>query len=212
MLASWRRTLRTAAAALLWTAFAASGPSFGAAPAPSADAAKVVDWVKRTSDHRGRPFAVVDKRQARIHVYDGEGKLVGQSPALLGATRGDHTVPGVGLRAQSGDVGQDERTTPAGRFDSVPGRNLTGEHIVWVDYTSAFAIHRVRPGRSEAPRSSRLATARRDDKRVSNGCVVVPPAFYEQVVQRVMGNVRSVVYVLPEKGLAAEFFTALEQQ
>jgi hypothetical protein len=33
---------------------------------------------------------------------------------------------------------------------------------------------------------------------VSWGCVVVPVDFYQQVVERVLGRVRSVVYVLPE--------------
>lgn len=206
------RTLRLAAVGVLWFAVAAAGTSSWAASAGSSDALKLADWVKRSADHRGRPFAVVDKRAARIYVYDGAGVLVGQSAALLGATPGDHTVPGVGQRAQTGSVRDDERTTPAGRFDSVPGRNLTGEHVVWADYASAFAIHRVRPGRSQALRSSRLGTASAADNRVSDGCVVVPPRFYEQVVQKVMGGVRSVTYVLPETRSAAEFMAALEQQ
>jgi len=84
--------------------------------------------------------------------------------------------------------------------------------VVWADYASAFAIHRVRPGRSHALRTSRLGTASPADNRVSDGCVVVPPKFYEQVVQKVMGSVRSVTYVLPEKRSAAEFVAALEQQ
>ncbi|RYY82735.1 MAG: L,D-transpeptidase [Comamonadaceae bacterium] len=175
------------------------------------EALRLADWIKRSADHAGRPFAVVDKRQARIRVYDGAGVLIGESPALLGATRGDHTVPGVSDRAQTGTVRPDERTTPAGRFDAIPGRNLSGEHIVWADYASAFAIHRVRPGRSEGPRTARLATAATDDKRTSNGCVVVPVAFYEEVVQRVMGQTRSVVYVLPETRPASDLFGAIEQ-
>ena len=206
------RALRIAATGVLWAAVAAAGTSSWAASAGSSDALKLADWVKRSADHQGRPFAVVDKRAARIYVYDGAGVLVGQSAALLGATPGDHTVPGVGQRAQTGSVRDDERTTPAGRFDSVPGRNLTGEHVVWAEYASAFAIHRVRPGRSHALRTNRLATASGADNRVSDGCVVVPPRFYEQVVQKVLGGVRSVTYVLPETRSAAEFLAALEQQ
>lgn len=204
MLAGWSRRLGIAAVSLAWMACAGAGTP--------GDAARVLDWVKRSGDHQGRPFAVVDKHQARIYVYDGAGSLVGQSSALLGATRGDHTVAGVGDRAQTGEVRADERTTPAGRFDSVPGRNLTGEHVIWADYASAFAIHRVRPGRSEGPRSMRLASSVTDDKRVSLGCVVVPVAFYEQVVQRVLGQSRSVVYVLPETRPVDALFSALEQQ
>lgn len=209
----WGRALRRAAAGLGGAVAIVATMSGWAAPAPrGSDAARVVDWVKRTGDHRGKPFVVVDKRQARIYVHDGTGALVGQSPALLGATPGDHTVPGVGLRAQQGTVGPDERTTPAGRFDSVPGRNLAGEHIVWADYASAFAIHRVRPGSAEARRSNRLSTASARDNRVSLGCVVVSPRFYEEVVQKVMGTYRGVVYVLPEARPVADFLAALEQQ
>ncbi|MGV3569794.1 MAG: L,D-transpeptidase [Ramlibacter sp.] len=208
----WSRTLRFAAAGVLWAAVLAGGSSSWAAGNGSADAGRLADWVKRSADHRGRPFAVVDKRTARIYVYDGAGALVGQSAALLGSTRGDHTVPGVGARAQTGEVGEDERTTPAGRFDAVPGYNLGGEHVVWADYASAFAIHRVRPGRSQGPRTSRLGTDSPDDNRVSYGCVVVPPQFYDQVVHKVMGSVRSVVYVLPETRGVGEFLAALEQQ
>jgi hypothetical protein len=69
---------------------------------------------------------------------------------------------------------------------------------VWVDYASAFAIHRLRPGFSYQARSSRLASAGVSARRVSWGCVVVPVAFYEKVVQAVLGTSRSVVYVMPE--------------
>lgn len=217
MLYGWRRGLRLAF--LSWLFAAAAGPAFAAgsggplaAARTSPQAVRLVDWVKRSGDHGGRPFAIVDKQLARIYVYDRAGVLVGHSEALLGATVGDHTVLGVGDRAQTGTVGADERTTPAGRFDSVPGINLSGEHVVWADYASAFAIHRLRPGRSQAPRATRLSTATPDDNRVSYGCVVVPVAFYEQVVQRVMGRSRGVVYVLPETRPAAELFTALQAQ
>ena len=49
-----------------------------------------------------------------------------------------------------------------------------------------------------AARATRLASADAGDKRMSWGCVVVPVAFYTQVVDRVLGHVRSVVYVMPE--------------
>ena len=161
---------------------------------------QLATWAVAGRDARGRPFAIVDKQQARLFVFDATGRLHGVSVALLGSTVGDHTVPGVGLRAQTGEVGLDERTTPAGRFDAVPGRNLSGEHVVWADYDSAFAIHRLRPGRAWAARQARLESPAPDDNRVSYGCVVVPVVFYEQVVQKVLGAAPSVVYVLPESG------------
>jgi hypothetical protein len=196
----WLRCAAGSTACLIATGLA--GPALAAADfsstKPSADARQLVEWVRRSGDAQGRPYAVVDKRGAHIYVFDAQGKLAGHSPALLGSTFGDHTVPGVGQRAQTGDVGLDERTTPAGRFDAVPGQNAAGEHVVWVDYASAFAIHRLRPGLAYGPRKQRLATAGPGAKRVSWGCVVVPVAFYQQVVEKVLGAHRSVVYVMPE--------------
>ena len=102
-----------------------------------------------------------------------------------------------------------ERTTPAGRFVTEPGRNLSGERVVWVDYDAAFAIHRLRPGRTFKSRELRLASPDPHDKRVSEGCVVVPVAFYESVVLRVLGAGPGVVYVMPEaKPLRALFDAA----
>lgn len=179
---------------------AVAAAAHGIKPEASADASQFIAWVRKSRDAHGKPFAVVDKRNARIHVFGADGRLVGSSVVLLGQTRGDNIVPGVGERAQTGTVRPDERTTPAGRFEAEPGRNISGERIVWVDYESAFAIHRVRPGRTWKMRAARLATADPQDKRVSWGCVVVPVPFYLGVVQKVLGASRSVVYVLPETG------------
>lgn len=210
-----RRWLRHAAGGTAWFVSAALPQAGFAAPGefiatrPSMEARSLVDWVMGSGDASGRPFAVVDKRAARIYVFDDAGRMVGQSPALLGATFGDHTVPGVGARAQTGEVGPDERTTPAGRFEAVPGRNDKGEHVVWVDYASAFAIHRLRPGFAYQARATRLSTAQAAGKRVSWGCVVVPVAFYQGVVEAVLGKSRSVVYVMPEHAPVGSVFQAL---
>jgi hypothetical protein len=176
------------------------------------EASALVSWVLASRDARGRPFAVVDKRAARLYVFHASGRLAGHTPALLGATPGDHIVPGVGERAQTGYVSPEERTTPAGRFEAEPGRNEKGEHVVWVDYASAFAIHRVRPGAAYKARAERLATAEPRESRVSWGCVVVPEAFYLEVVEPVLGRRSSVVYVLPEVAAAHAVFHALSTQ
>lgn len=194
-------------AAPAWTAPAS--PADFLASQPSAEARRLVDGVLRSGDARGRPFAVVDKLRARIYVFDAQARLAGHSPALLGSTPGDHTVPGVGERAQTGEVRPDERTTPAGRFEARPGRNDKGEHVVWVDYASAFAIHRLRPGFSHGPRAARFASGSAADLRVSWGCVVVPVAFYSRVVEPVLGAGPSVVYVMPEAGAPPLLRTAV---
>jgi len=51
-----------------------------------------------SGDHRGLPFAIVDKRAATIRLFTAEGAFLGASPALLGQTPGDAIADGVGER------------------------------------------------------------------------------------------------------------------
>jgi hypothetical protein len=210
----WTGKAVAAAAAWLVMALApaAAGqiakPDFGAHGA-SEDASYVAQWVMETADHKGLPFAIVDKRHARLYVFEGNGRLSGAVTALLGQSPGDDSAPDVGEHTQAGEVPMQERTTPAGRFLSEPGQNLNGEHVVWVDYKAAFAIHRLRPGASFRQREAMLASATPDDNRASLGCVVVPEPFYQRVVQPLLGRSRAVVYVLPETRSVREVFGAL---
>lgn len=175
----------------------------------SADVRYAAEWILDSADHEGLPFVIVDKKEARIYVFDADGVLSGASTALLGQTRGDRSAPDVGRHTQAGRVPVHERTTPSGRFVSRPGRNLDGEHVVWVDYKSALAIHRVRPGASRRSREEGLASASPHDNRMSLGCVVVPPSFYGEVVQPLLGHGRGVIYVLPEERPVREIFNTL---
>lgn len=189
---------RAALAALLagWVGLA------GASPASMAELASTE--VRRTAvlarqgDARGRPFAVVDKRHARLYVFHADGRLAGASAALLGLARGDVSPPGIGKKVLTG-IPPGERITPAGRFDSEPGRNLQGEAIVWIDYEAAVAIHRLRPAPAAERRAQRLASDSADERRISLGCVVVDGGFYDRVVAPLLGRQRGVVYVLPER-------------
>lgn len=174
----------------------------------SADARFVADWAVDTRDHGNRPFAVVDKKSARIFVFNANGRLRGSSAALLGLMPGDMGTAGLNKRDLARLPVRD-RTTPAGRFASEPGRNLQGEDIVWMDYDAALAIHRLRPSPASERRAERLASPSADDNRISLGCVVVPVAFYENVVRPVLGRSAGVVYVLPEMRSAREVFGSL---
>jgi hypothetical protein len=165
--------------------------------AASEDARAAAQWALASGDNRGRPFAVVDKKDARLFIFTASGHLIGAAPALLGLARGDDSVPGVGRKVSTG-IPREERTTPAGRFESTPGHNLSGEAIVWVDYHAAVAIHRLRPAAPSERRAQRLASGSPADNRISLGCVVVDEAFYDQVVGPTLGKQRGVVYVLPE--------------
>ena len=90
--------------------------------AASADARLVADWIARSQDNHNLPFAILDKRDARVFVFDAGARLIDSSPVLLGLTPGDDSVTGIGKRPIA-QVQPEERTTPAGRFVSQPGRN-----------------------------------------------------------------------------------------
>ena len=153
--------------------------------------------VVKAQDHRGLPFSIVDKKSAQLFVFNGAGHLQGVAPVLLGLAPGDvGSAEPVGSDTQSLPAAR--RTTPSGRFISEPGRNLSGEAIVWVDYTARLAIHRLRPTALSERRPERLASSTPDDNRITLGCVVVAPLFYDTVVAPVMGKGYGVVYVLPE--------------
>lgn len=153
--------------------------------------------VLKNRDHRGLPFAIVDKKSAQLFVFNGAGQLQGSAPALLGLAPGDVELARVGSVDAQG-LSLAERTTPAGRFVSEPGHNLAGEAIVWFDYTARLAIHRLRPAAAHERRAERLASSTPDDNRITLGCVVVPPLFYDTVVAPTLGLGFGMVYVLPE--------------
>lgn len=165
--------------------------------AASPDARLVADWIATSLDNQRLPFVILDKRDAKIFVFDASGQLLDASPVLLGAAPGDDSVVGIGQRPIE-QVRPEERTTPAGRFVSSPGRNASGEDVVWVDYDAAVSMHRVRPLDPKERRLERLASNDPAQRRISYGCINVPVAFFEQVVQPAMGQGRGVVYVLPE--------------
>ncbi len=197
---AWRLGLRTAMALVVSAAAQAGDPGIDAdlrRESASASVHAVVRHVLTSADNQGRPWAVVDKLQARLYVFGADGRLAGATPALLGLARGDVSAPGVGPKAAS-YIPPEERTTPAGRFMSRPGRNLQGEAVIWVDYTAAVAIHRLRPAPAHERRAQRLASATADDNRISLGCVIVSGDFYDTVVAPLLGLEFGVVYVLPE--------------
>lgn len=169
---------------------------FAGEPA-SADTRYAAAAVLDSLDNQGLPFVIVDKKDARMFVFEANGRLLATSAVLLGLASGDHSVPGIGQKSLS-HILPAERTTPAGRFLSQPGRNLQGEDVIWVNYHEGLAIHRLRPGNTQEQRAARLASASAGDNRISLGCVVVPVAFYESVIGPLLGKSRSMVYVLPE--------------
>ena len=165
----------------------------------------VANWSVYSGDHQKMAVVIVDKRDARVWVFNPQGKLISATPALLGSAIGDHTVPGIGDRPLA-LVKADEKTTPAGRFIAEPGFNTNGEDIVWVDYDAAVSMHRVRPNVKAERRLERLASPSSADNRVSFGCINLPKSFYETVLSPTVNQFGAVVYVLPETRTLAEVF------
>jgi hypothetical protein len=171
----------------------------------SRDAQTVLRQILASGDNAGAPFVVLDKRRARLWVFDAQGRPSGSTPVLLGFARGDDTVPGVGDKPLA-QVRPGERTTPAGRFVGEHGRNIKGEDIIWVDYDAAVSMHRVKDVHKSDRREQRLRTRSIADNRISYGCINIPKAFYEQVLLGVVGRAKPVVYVLPETRPVASIF------
>lgn len=189
---------RTFAAGLLaWILAPATQALAAPAPRPSADVQSLLQWVRSSADNARAPFMIIDKRQARVWVFDGRGTLRGSSAVLLGLARGDASVPGIGTRPLA-QVRTNERTTPAGRFVVEPGRNLGQEDVLWIDYDAAVSMHRVRATHPSERRLQRLASPSPADNRISYGCINVPAAFFDQVILPGFAEPGAVAYVLPE--------------
>ena len=164
---------------------------------PSRDVRHIADWVVDSGDNKGLPFVIVDKKDAKVFVFDSGGRIQGAAPALLGLARGDHTVPGIGDR-ELADMPPATRTTPAGRFVAALGMSTRGVDILWIDYDAAVSLHRVINTKPNERRLQRLASPTPLDNRISYGCINVPVQFYEKVVVPAFTGTDGIVYVLPE--------------
>lgn len=180
-----------------------------AGEAASPDVRFAADWVAVNADNQRLPFVIVDKKNAQAFVFGADRRLRGVTSVLLGLAVGDGGLTDMSGR-QISSLRPEERTTPAGRFAAEPGKNLQGEPIIWVDYAAKLAIHRLRPDLQQQRRAQRMASSSADDNRISMGCIVVPVAFYENVIQPVLGKTRSVVYVLPETRPVQSMLGALQ--
>lgn len=181
---------------------------FGKAEAP-ADVVQVANWVSYTRNAKKKAFVLIDKKNARMYVFDPKGKLKDDAPVLLGSAVGDTSAPGIGSKPLS-QIKEDEKTTPAGRFLALPGKNNHGEDIIWIDYNAAVSMHRIRKVKEEERRFERMATPESDDNRISNGCVNVPRDYYNKVLNPTVRKYGAYVYVLPETKTPQQLFGSLD--
>lgn len=188
---------------------------FGKAQA-SPDVRLVANWAAYTRDNGARSFVVVDKKFARVYVFDPQGRLKADAPALLGEYVGDDSAPGVGDKPLWA-LKPWEKTTQAGRFVAELGVNSHRQDVVWVNYDLALSMHRVIKGLPKEHRAQRLASATYKDNRISNGCINLPISFYEKVLAPTVKQTGAVIYVIPEvksihKVLGAWDVTSPQQQ
>lgn len=171
---------------------------------PSLEARQMANWVMSSGDHHNMSFVIVDKKDARVYVFNPLGQLKDAAPALLGVAVGDDSAPGIGDKPLSQVLPQ-EKTTPAGRFIAEVGMSTRGEDVVWVDYDAAVSMHRV----LKAPERLRaLASPTNTDNRMSFGCINLPPQFYEKVLRPTVDAGGAVIYILPETRPLRETFAS----
>ena len=165
----------------------------------SAEARHIADWALHAGDHEGLPFIVVDKAHAKTYVFDARGALIDWTPALLGMGIGDTFEPGV-TEMNMYQTKPHQRITPAGRFRAEEWQKPNGEWILWLDYSTQIALHKLRPSQLalSQERESRLYSDDPSDNRVTFGCINVPPAFYDRVITPTFNETGGIVYVLPD--------------
>ena len=177
---------------------------FGAVQ-PTPDTRHMADWVVSRHDNGRLPFIVLDKRDARLYVFDAAGHLLDRTPVLLGSAHGDDTYPGIG-DVPIPDVKPYQRTTAAGRFVTRPGLDADHTDVVWLDYDAALAMHRVINKVKSEHRLQRLASDNPKMRRISWGCINIPIDFFDAYISPVFGKHSGVTYVIPERKSFEEVF------
>jgi len=172
---------------------------------PTTDTRQMADWVVTRHDNGHMPFVVLDKRAARLYVFQPNGQLIDQTPVLLGSAHGDETYPGIG-DVPIAQVKPYQRTTAAGRFVTRPGLDADHTDVVWLDYDAALAMHRVINKVKSERRLQRLASADPRERRISWGCINIPIPFFDAYISPVFGKRSGVTYVIPERKTFAQVF------
>lgn len=185
-----------------------------AAPAPrllpSPDATRVTVWVASAKDNHGLPYAVIDKQNASLFLFDGKGKRLAAVPVLIGIAPGDDATAGVGAKSLA-EIGPAEKTTPAGRFLARFGLAAGNTRVLWVDYYTSVALHPIPPAYPKKERRrERLASPTPDDNRITFGCINVPDRFYAKTLAPLFRRKGGYVYVMPDTKPLEAVFPALQ--
>jgi hypothetical protein len=175
----------------------------------SEEATRVADWVAATGDNHALPYAIIDKTNATLLLFDGKGEPLDQVPVLIGIAAGDDATAGVGSKKLA-EIGPAEKTTPAGRFLAKFGIPFRKERILWVDYATSVAMHTIPSDAAKKERRrERMLSATPEDNRVTFGCINVPKAFYGKSLRPQFQKKGGYVYVLPDTKPLEEVFPRL---
>jgi hypothetical protein len=179
---------------------------------PSEGVVRVTEWVAASKDNHALPYAIVDKINGSLVLFDGKGKLIETVPVLVGIAPGDDATPGVGAKTLA-EIGPAEKTTPAGRFLAKFGIPFRKERILWVDYATSVAMHPIPTdaGKKEQ-RRERMLSPTPDDNRITFGCINVPKAFYAKRLRPMFQRKGGYVYILPDTKPLEEVFPRLRVQ
>lgn len=179
---------------------------------PSAAATRVAQWVAATNDNHALPWAVVDKNNAALFLFDATGKPLAAVPVLIGIAVGDKASPGVGSKKLA-DLGPAEKTTPAGRFLAKFGMPVEGQRVLWVDYATSVALHPIpKDAGPKEHRRRRMLSPTSTDNRITFGCINVPKAFYTKLLSPLFRKKGGYVYVLPDTEPIEQVFPLLRVQ
>ncbi|MCG8341494.1 MAG: L,D-transpeptidase [Chlorobiales bacterium] len=162
----------------------------------SEEVQKTVSWVKKNKDNHNFPYAIIDKKNAHIFVFDAKSKLVDHGPVLLGIAKSDKIDPKT-LNARLSSIGKKDRVTPSGRYVSVFGPDHRGKDVLWVDTKYAVGLHPVAnvPGQK---RITRLQSSTPADNRITWGCINVSKPLFKNVLTPLFKPKAGIVYILPE--------------
>ncbi|NML44104.1 hypothetical protein HHL11_10115 [Ramlibacter sp. G-1-2-2] len=181
---------------------------FGKETGAPEDVVHVANWVSYTRNAGRKSFVIIDKKQAQMYVFDPQGKLKSRSTVLLGKAVGDQ-VAQVGNTPIS-KLKESDKTTPAGRFPTVLGKDNHHADIIWIDYKNSLSIHRMASVSASERRAERMGSDDPKEHRISNGCVNVPAGFYNSVLHPTVRKYGAVVYVLPETKTPQQAFGSFE--
>jgi hypothetical protein len=163
----------------------------------SRDVQHIAEWAVHSGDHQRLPFIIVDKVNATATAFDAAGRLIRKTSVLLGMGVGDAFPPGV-VDMDMYQTQPWQRITPAGRFFADEDLNLKKQRVLWVDYDTGIAIHKLPTKKTSQKRHERIVSPNPADHRITYGCINVPPAFYDQVVHPNFRAKGGIVYVLPD--------------